>query len=282
MVLSVPLHGALVRDGFALTGGDVFTQEDVNQNRLHYRHDGGPQERDSFTFATPEGEVPATVFTFTIEPGRRAPELLGNGQLAKVLDVCRVVEILDGMTRCCEPRMRPGLAIVGVAGRGQWLYSLDKGASWQELGEVHSGQARLLGDGDMLRFVPRSGWSGSVKLTYHAWDQTSGQPGAVVDLSPRLATGDATAFSKTTATATTTIAPIPFDPGKAIEPWAGTPTVGELLGDGVAVVRVAGPGTWQFSLDDGKTWRDFGAVYHGRARLLRPIDRVRFPPAPRR
>jgi hypothetical protein len=44
------------------------------------------------------------------------------------------------------------------------------------------------------------------------------------------------------------------------------------------VVRLAGEGRWQFSLDDGRTWRDFGAVYHGRAWLLRGSDRVRFKP----
>ncbi len=73
MILSAPLQGALVRDGFALTGGDVFTQEDIDLGRLHYRHDGGAEECDSFTFATPEGEVPATVFTILIEP--TAPRL---------------------------------------------------------------------------------------------------------------------------------------------------------------------------------------------------------------
>jgi hypothetical protein len=278
MVLSAPLHGALVRDGFALTGGDVFTQEDIDQNRLHYRHDGGAPERDSFTFATPDSEVPATVFAITIEQVRRAPELLGNGQLATVLDGCTIAEILDGMTRC-EPDVKAGLAIVGATGRGQWQYSLDGGAHWLELGEVHPEQARLLGDGDSLRFVPRPGWSGSVKLIYHAWDQCTDRPGDVVYLSARMAEHGTTAFSKTSASATTTIAPPPFDAGQpVVEPWAGTPTVGDLFGDAVAVVRVGGPGTWQFSLDDGRSWRDFGPVYHGRARLLRASERLRFRP----
>jgi hypothetical protein len=276
MVLSAPLHGAIVRDGFALTGGDVFTQEDVNQNRLYYRHDGGTQERDSFTFASPDGEVEATVFAIRIEPTRRAPELLGDGQLATVLDACRVTEILDGLARCREPGFQAGLAVVGATGRGQWQYSLDGGANWLDLGDVHHGQSRLLGDRDLLRFVPQQSWSGAVKLTYHAWDQTTGNPGEVASLTSRTATGGLTAFSRTSASATTTLAPPPFDPGKPVEPWADTPTVGELFGEAVAVVRVTGPGTWQFSLDDGRTWRDFGPVYHGRARLLRPCDRVRF------
>jgi hypothetical protein len=49
---------------------------------------------------------------------------------------------------------------------------------------------------------------------------------------------------------------------------------------GVAVVSLTGTaaGAWQFSLDGGRTWRDFGAAYRGRARLLRETDRVRFVP----
>jgi hypothetical protein len=46
------------------------------------------------------------------------------------------------------------------------------------------------------------------------------------------------------------------------------------------VVRLEGAGTWQLSLDDGRTWHDFGPAYHGRARLLRGGDRVRFVPGP--
>src|SRR5262249_13285940 len=47
---------------------------------------------------------------------------------------------------------------------------------------------------------------------------------------------------------------------------------------GIAVVgqaRCAG-GIWQYSIDGGRRWRNLGAVYHGKARLLRGIDRLRF------
>jgi hypothetical protein len=278
MVLSAPLHGALLRDGFALTGGDVFTQEDIDNNRLSYRHDGGAEERDGFTFATPEGDVPATVFPLTVQPTRQAPVLSGDGQLATVLDGCRARDVLDGLATCCEPALQAGVAVVAASGRGTWQFSRDGGTTWTELGDVSHSQARLLAPDDSLRFVPRPGWSGAVKLTYRAWDRTTGQPGEVVNLSPRSATGGATAFSRATAQAVTTVAAPLVQLGGAVEPWAGTPTVAELVGDGLAVVRLAGEGKWQFSLDDGRTWRDFGAVYHGRAWLLRGGDRVRFKP----
>jgi hypothetical protein len=278
MVLSPPVHGALLRDGFALTGGDVFTQEDIDQGRLHYRHDGGPQEHDSFTFATPEGEVPATVFAVTVTALHSAPELLGDGQLAGVLGGCRVDEILDGVATCCEPDLHAGLAIIGVSGRGHWHYSLDGGVSWLDLSEVHHARAVLLRHQDRLRFVPRAGWSGSVKLIYHAWDQTTGEAGTPANLAHRNASGGTTAFSKAIATAVLSIAPPPPQPVSDVEPWTAMPTLAEVMGTGLAVVRVVGAGTWQFSTDDGRSWHCFGSVYHGRARLLRQGDRVRFVP----
>jgi hypothetical protein len=279
MVLSPPVHGAIVREGFALTGGDVFTQEDIDQNRIAYRHDGGKDEQDSFTFATPEGEVSATVFAITIAPTRSAPELTGNGQLTLAPLGCRVTEILAGTARCCEPDLHAGMAIIGVAGRGQWHYSLN-GVDWYDLAEVQPAGALLLRDRDHLRFTPRPGSSGTVKLTYHAWDQSTGQAGAAVDLSSAEAVGGATAFSKSPACATTVIAPPVREVNHRVTPWSDAPTLAEAMGGPLAVVRVVGPGTWQYSLDDGRTWNDFTSVYHGRARLLGAEDRVRFLPRP--
>ena len=134
MLLSAPLHGALLRDGFALTGGDVFTQEDVDQGRLQYRHEGGGEERDSFTFATPEGEVPATVFTLVIEPTHRAPVLNGNGQLATVLDGCRVADVLDGLVRMLRtaPESRARRCRRSRAGdSGNTRSKAARGSTWQ-------------------------------------------------------------------------------------------------------------------------------------------------------
>jgi hypothetical protein len=99
----------------------------------------------------------------------------------------------------------------------------------------------------------------------------------VVNLAPRDAVGGSTAFSRATASALLPLAPqLPETPSTG--PWEGTPTLAELFGAGVAVVRLEGAGTWQFSLDDGRTWQPFAPVYHGRTRLLRATDRVRFLP----
>ena len=66
-------------------------------------------------------------------------------------------------------------------------------------------------------------------------------------------------------------------------------TVGSLLGSGatdidgdalgIAVTgQDDGNGLWQFSLDNGASWSDFGSVSDAGALLLRTTDRVRFLP----
>src|SRR5204862_6074130 len=143
MPLPPPVRGTLLRDGFALTGGDVFTQEDVDHGRVRYRHDGGPDGEDSFTFATPEGEVQPAVFPIRLLPRRGAPELTGAGRLNAVLEGCRVADVLGDTVRCRDQRMRPGLAVVGVSGRGEWQFSAD-GEVWLPVGEARRGSALLL------------------------------------------------------------------------------------------------------------------------------------------
>lgn len=275
MLLSPPLAGAVLRDGFALTGGDVFTQEDIDHGRVSYRHDGGDEAEDAFTFATPDGAVPPTVFAIAI-PRRRAPLLLGPGQLAQALGGCRAADVLDGLARPCDGAPA-GLAVVAAQGVGEWHYSL--GGAWLDLADVRHGHALLLGPDDLLRFTPRPGWSGAARLSYRAWDQSDGARGGRADLSSRGHVGGATAFSQSVMTAELLVeAPAEALPPTAAEPWAGCPSAAELAGGGLAVVRLVGEGAWQYSLDGGASWRDFGPVYHGRARLLRGGDRVRFLP----
>lgn len=276
LLLAAPRNGALLRDGFALSAGDAFTQEDIDQGRIAYRHDGGCGE-DSFTFATPEGEVPPSEFRLNVLSTRQAPQLTGAGRLARIHEGCEVAEILGGTVLCHEPDAAPGLAVVGAVGRGEWAYS-SGGEGWRPLRDVHPGSALLLGPSDAVRFLPLPGWSGRATLTYHAWDGSEHEAGARIDLSAPEARGGATAFSAEAAVATATVRRA--SRGAGVEPWRGPSTVGDLFGDGLAVVRLEGPGTWQFSLDGVRGWFDFVEAYHGRALLLAAGDRVRFVPRP--
>jgi hypothetical protein len=276
LLLSPPRQGTLLRDGFALAEGDVFTQEDIDRGRICYRHDGAAGE-DGFTFATPEGEVPPTEFRFLIVATRHAPRLTGPGRLGRIHEGRTVADLLGGTALSSEADVAPGVAVVAARGRGEWAYSLDGGATWLLLGEIHPRAALLLEPTHQIRFIPCPGWSGRAALTYRAWDRSAHASGRRLDLSPLDAVGGATAFSLAVTTATATIRPACET---LTEPWRGQPTATDLLGSGLAVVRLEGPGVWQYSLDDGRTWLDAGEVYHGRALLLEAEDRLRFLPRP--
>src|SRR5262245_64457562 len=97
------------------------------------------------------------------------------------------------------------MALIGSSGQGRWQFSRDNGLTWADLGAVSFARARLLTGSDRLRFLPAAGWKGPASLTYRAWDQTTGTPGAVIDLSMWSLTGGANAYSKEIASAVTLV-----------------------------------------------------------------------------
>ncbi len=274
VLLSPPTQGVLLRDGFALASGDVFTQEDINHGRISYRHEGEPGD-DEFVFCTPQEEIPATRFSIHIQTARLAPEVLTPGRLHNPVEGTRIADLL-GEVKSYESELAPGMALIGTSGRGQWEYSIDGGASWQPVGFVQPDHALLLGSSQLLRFVPRPGWSGRVQLTFRAWDRSCGNVGSYIDLANPHDVGGASAFSVQQLQVSASIRPVL---PAVVEPWISPAKVEELLGEAVAIIRADGPGIWQFSLDDGQSWQDFGVVFHGRARLLLGKNRVRFLPS---
>ena len=70
-----------------------------------------------------------------------------------------------------------GIAITAVdeAG-GSWEYSINGGGSWQAVGTVTDGSARVLTAtaNDLLRFVPNADYEGSASISFRAWDGTDG------------------------------------------------------------------------------------------------------------
>jgi hypothetical protein len=187
MLLSPPLAGAVLRDGFALTGGDVFTREDVDQGRVSYRHAGGDEAEDAFTFASPDGAVPPTVFAVTIKRPRRV--------LPLPPPLPPVAEPWAAQPTAAE-LAGDGLAVVRLVGEGTWLFSLDDGGSWSDFGPVYHGRARLLRPGDRVRFLPRPGWSGRVALAGRTWDGTGGAAGGTANLAARSACAEGAPFGE--------------------------------------------------------------------------------------
>lgn len=202
-----------------------------------------------------------------------------------------------------------GIAVVSASTtNGTWQYSLDNGSTWLAMGKISSTDARLLPvtSGSRIRFVPKANFNGNVYLGYRAWDRTQGTAGSLFDLTDHL--GGSTAFSMLQKSARLTVrpindAPIVNQPANRvlldlIEDVPASDNQGALVKDlifdtisdpdagalqGLAVID-GGPdskGEWQFSLNNGGFWQDFGGVDGSTARLLAADDvtRVRFLPA---
>ena len=69
-----------------------------------------------------------------------------------------------------------GIAITGRDNsNGVWQFSTNGGSSWTNFGTVSSGNATVLADSAMIRYVPNSGYTGTTgNLSFRAWDQTDG------------------------------------------------------------------------------------------------------------
>jgi hypothetical protein len=90
----------------------------------------------------------------------------------------------------------PGIAVTGVSLTptlaGKWQYSTNSGATWTDISaNVSPTNALLLPGADLLRFNPAAGTAGIADLSFHAWDQTSGQAGGTADLKAPLSASPA-------------------------------------------------------------------------------------------
>ncbi|WP_020470791.1 proprotein convertase P-domain-containing protein [Zavarzinella formosa] len=194
-----------------------------------------------------------------------------------------------------DPR---GIAVTGVTGSqtGSWQYSINNGGTWLDLSTVTSATARLLRPEDRVRYIPNTGFRGQTTLTFQAWDQSdvpTHVAGGTADLTLVNATGGSTAFSVDSATATARVVTIlntiqedqTTNTGSNLKPITAnlvTDGDGPSAKKGLAIVGTGGEidGTWQYSINNGTTWLNFGTVGLTSARLLRDVDKVRFVPAP--
>ncbi len=194
-----------------------------------------------------------------------------------------------------NPGVPVGVVLTGATGttNGTWQISTTGGASWTAFTAVSSTAALLLSATDQIRFVPASGFTGTVSLTALAWDGSAGTAGTTVNPSKL----SSTAFSSTTLTATCSVntALVLANPsnflGTIPENAAGPPiTVSTLAeagftnseGDaalaGIAIIGSSGLGSWQWK--NGSTWTPVPANLSGTLALLLPAAaQVRFQPA---
>ncbi|KJS12250.1 MAG: hypothetical protein VR67_10005 [Peptococcaceae bacterium BRH_c8a] len=82
--VSQPPNGSLMLNDSPLTGG-TFTQNDIDNNRVAYAHDGSESPADSFTFTVTDGtggNISNTTFAITVNPVNDVPVIVVNQELA--------------------------------------------------------------------------------------------------------------------------------------------------------------------------------------------------------
>ncbi|MCA9093791.1 MAG: hypothetical protein KDA68_09915 [Planctomycetaceae bacterium] len=204
-----------------------------------------------------------------------------------------------------------GIAITATtqSSNDKWQYSTDSGATWFDVGATGATSALLLaGDGaTRVRYVANGTFTGFVRFDYIAWDQSAGTNGTKTDVTNR---GGSTPFSVATDSALLVVntAPVLDTDGTPIlstiltnSPDASN--TGDLIQDIIASMAPNGGitdvdpkaeqgiaitsanqlnGRWQFSLDNGSSWTDYGTGNINRWLLLASDDstRLRFVPKP--
>jgi hypothetical protein len=99
-----------------------------------------------------------------------------------------------------------GIAITGLnAGNGTWQFSVNGGASWQNVGAVSFSSALLLRSSDRVRFVPDGIKGTSASITYRAWDQTDITAGLQGTKANASGAGGSTPYSIGSDTASITV-----------------------------------------------------------------------------
>jgi hypothetical protein len=232
ILLQPPQMGTLVRDGFALGAGDLFTQEDINSGRIGYRHEGEQAGTDSFTFTTPAGEIPTTEIQIHIQEPISAPP-------AESPEALLPPPMTETATETAEVAM-------------------------PEVAEMATAPAVVVAE-----------TAPTVAPEEEPSDPAPPQPPTRTS-EPEQSSPEPTVPPVVPPEVPPEVPPVvlPILP----PPWRVSFRVEAVCGTGLALVRLEGAGVWQYSNDEGETWHDVGRVYHGRARLLRSTDRLRFVP----
>ena len=79
-ISTAPVNGTLYKSGVAMSAGGTFTQDDINNSRITYTHNGNETLADSFIFTASDGAggtIGATTFSITVNPTNDDPFITG-------------------------------------------------------------------------------------------------------------------------------------------------------------------------------------------------------------
>ena len=124
-----------------------------------------------------------SAFTVTVAGGANLDSISGGTVPAS--NPGTAVTVLTATSSDADSDALKGVAVTGVdTSHGSWEYTLNGGSVWNSLSGVNIASARLLKSDELhrVRFVPNANFSGNAEIRYQAWDQTSGEDGALADL----------------------------------------------------------------------------------------------------
>jgi VCBS repeat-containing protein len=175
-----PTRGSLRLAGSLLSAGAVWTQDDINNSRLTYEHNGSETSSDQFRFTLSDGAggtVSSTLFNFSVSGINDAPVMapaspsLGSIFTGQTSTSTTVAALLESSVTDDDSTAVSGIAITATSGSGTWQYSLN-GSTWLNVGTTSSSQALLLRANDWIRYIA-PGSDETAGFSYRAWDQTS-------------------------------------------------------------------------------------------------------------
>ncbi len=191
-----------------------------------------------------------------------------------------------------------GIAITGVVGNGTWQYSTDGGTTWTNFGAVSATNALLLDSTAQIQYIPDGKNGETATFSFRGWDETTGSAGTYANASVNGTTTAYSANSATTRIIVTSVNDAPTITNGATvtltttnedTPSTSTTVSTILTGasgadvdtgalSGIAVTSTVGNGTWQYSVNGGTTWVNFGAVSSTNALLLTSTTEIRYVP----
>ncbi|WP_235609780.1 cadherin-like domain-containing protein, partial [Azospira sp. I13] len=126
-VTAAPAHGQLELSGAPGIAISSFTQDDLDNNRLRYVHDGGESSSDGFTFTLADGgengaaALSGQTFAITINPVNDAPaisQLGGDSQSYLMASGARLIDqgTLPGVTDGDSSNFDSGTLTVAITG----------------------------------------------------------------------------------------------------------------------------------------------------------------------
>jgi uncharacterized delta-60 repeat protein len=164
----------------------------------------------------------ARTLTLTITPVNDAPVLSGSKNLSKIAtNITNLANIGDAVSTIASPFISDvdgnprGIAIIGTnaaLAQGHWEFSNDGGTNWFLFPALplFATNAVLLAPSARVRFVPANGFTGTVSLTFRAWDGSQSTQSAG-DFDSRnisgFSTGGISAFSALTQSVTLQVDP---------------------------------------------------------------------------